>query len=99
VCSTGNLKVTGSTSGIGAETAIQAAREGARAVVVSGRREERGAQVVAEITALGVTASFCKCDVASEEQIEQLVRYVVDTYGRIDCAFNNAGRVSGMLVV
>jgi len=87
--------VTGSTSGIGAAAAIQAAKEGARGVVVSGRREAKGREVVDVITALGGHAIFVQCDVRVEEQVRALVEATVAQYGRLDCAFNNAGVVPG----
>src|SRR5204862_2203894 len=82
--------VTGGTSGIGKTTAIAFARAGAK-VVLSGRREKEGAQVVAEIKKLGGDAAFVRADVAKDAEVKAMVKLAVDKFGRLDIAFNNAG--------
>jgi NAD(P)-dependent dehydrogenase (short-subunit alcohol dehydrogenase family) len=82
--------VTGGTSGIGKTTAIEFARSGAK-VVLSGRREKEGANVVAEIQQLGGAAAFIGADVAKDADVKAMVDFTVATYGRLDIAFNNAG--------
>src|SRR5213593_2624133 len=82
--------VTGGTSGIGKTTAIEFARAGAK-VVLSGRREKEGANVVAEIQQLGGAAAFIRADVAKDADVKAMVDFTVATYGRLDIAFNNAG--------
>ena len=82
--------VTGATSGIGRATAIEFARAGAK-VVLTGRREKEGAQVVAEIKKLGGAAAFIRADVAKDADVKAMVDFTVATYGRLDIAFNNAG--------
>jgi len=82
--------VTGGTSGIGKSTAIAFARAGAK-VVLSGRREKEGEQVVAEIKKLGGDAAFVRADVAKEADVKAMVKFAVDKFGKIDIAFNNAG--------
>lgn len=82
--------VTGGTSGIGRETAIQFAAEGAK-VVVAGRREQEGANVVKAIESAGGEALFVKTDVTQEQQVKHLVDETVRHFGRLDIAFNNAG--------
>src|SRR2546426_10918747 len=82
--------VTGGTSGIGKATAIAFARAGAK-VVLSGRREKEGAQVVAEIKKLGGEAAFVRADVAKEADVKAMVNFAVDKFGRLDIAFNNSG--------
>jgi len=79
--------------GIGRAAAIEAARQGAK-VVVSGRREEKGKEVVEKIHSEGGEATWVSCDVTQEDQIINLIDKVVQTYGRLDCAFNNAGCIS-----
>ena len=82
--------VTGGTSGIGLSTALAFAREGAK-VVLSGRREKEGNQVLAQIRKSGGEGVFIKSDISSEAAVEDLVGQTLSTYGRLDAAFNNAG--------
>jgi 3-oxoacyl-[acyl-carrier protein] reductase len=85
--------VTGSTRGIGLETAKLFAREGAK-VVVSGRSEDAGRSAVEEIKAAGGEAFFRKTDIAKDSDLTALVQAAVAQYGRIDVLVNNAGVVS-----
>ena len=82
--------VTGGTSGIGKATAIEFARAGAK-VVLTGRREKEGAQVVAEIEKLSGDAAFVRADVAKDADVKAMVDFTLDKFGRLDLAFNNAG--------
>ncbi|MEZ6128571.1 MAG: glucose 1-dehydrogenase [Planctomycetaceae bacterium] len=82
--------VTGGTSGIGRETAIQFAKSGAK-VVLAGRRQLEGDAVVEEIRAAGGEAHFVQTDVSDETQVQRLVEETVRLFGRVDIAFNNAG--------
>ena len=82
--------VTGGTSGIGKATAIAFARGGAK-VVLTGRREKEGAQVVDEIKKLGGEAAFVRTDITKAADVEKMVRFTVDKFGKLDIAFNNAG--------
>src|SRR5204863_2023072 len=82
--------VTGGTSGIGKATAIAFARAGAK-VVLTGRREKEGAQVVAEIKKLGGDAAFVRTDVAKDADVKAMVDFTVGKFRRLDVAFNNAG--------
>jgi len=82
--------VTGATSGIGADAAKVLGLRGA-SVVVSGRRADKGAAVVAEIKKVGGEAFFIQADASIEADIKRLIEGAVKKYGRIDIAFNNAG--------
>ncbi|MBP2001315.1 NAD(P)-dependent dehydrogenase (short-subunit alcohol dehydrogenase family) [Paenibacillus shirakamiensis] len=82
--------ITGGASGIGKETALTFARKGDQ-VVIADFNEEAGQAVVQEIEAKGGQATFVKTDVSKFEEVEALVNAAVDTYGRIDVMFNNAG--------
>ena len=82
--------ITGATSGIGAEVALELAARKAK-IVVSGRREAEGQAVVAAIEAAGGIASFFKADASSEDDVKALVAHTLKTYGSLDHAFNNAG--------
>jgi len=82
--------ITGGASGIGEAAAFQLARAGAR-VVVAGRRENEGQAVVKAIEKAGGQALFVKTDVSREADAKALVDKTVDTFGRLDFAFNNAG--------
>jgi NAD(P)-dependent dehydrogenase (short-subunit alcohol dehydrogenase family) len=82
--------VTGGASGIGRACAQLFAREGA-SVVVSDVALEGGEQTVGLIEEDGGQASFVEADVSKASQVEALVGRTVETYGRLDYAFNNAG--------
>jgi NAD(P)-dependent dehydrogenase (short-subunit alcohol dehydrogenase family) len=82
--------ITGALTGIGRATAVAFAREGAL-VVVSGRHDEEGKKLVAEIRKLGAEAEFIRADVRHEEDVRQLIDKTVERFGRLDVAVNNAG--------
>jgi NAD(P)-dependent dehydrogenase (short-subunit alcohol dehydrogenase family) len=82
--------VTGGNSGIGRATALAFAKEGAK-VVIAARRENLGQEVLQEITKNGGEALFIKTDVSIQVDIENLIKKIIDQYGRLDLAFNNAG--------
>ena len=82
--------ITGGTSGIGRATATLFAREGA-AVAITGRNEERGREVVAEIERGGGRAIFVRADVRLAEDCRRAVEETVAAFGRLDVLFNNAG--------
>jgi NAD(P)-dependent dehydrogenase (short-subunit alcohol dehydrogenase family) len=82
--------VTGGSSGLGKASALAFAREGAR-VVVADVNETGGFETVGLIAASGGDACFVKTDVGNAGEVEALVRETARRYGRLDCAFNNAG--------
>src|SRR5437879_10710833 len=82
--------ITGGLTGIGRATALAFAKEGAQ-VVVSGRRDEEGKNLVAELRRLGAEAEFVRSDVRHEEDVRSLVDKTVARFGRLDVAVNNAG--------
>src|SRR2546422_424419 len=82
--------VTGGGSGIGRATALVFAREGAK-VVVADVVVGGGEETVRLIKKAGGDAVFVKVDVSKGAEVEALITKTVETYGRLDCAFNNAG--------
>jgi NAD(P)-dependent dehydrogenase (short-subunit alcohol dehydrogenase family) len=82
--------VTGGTSGIGAQAAVAFAAAGA-AVVLTGRRVSRGADIVAAIRERGGVAEFVAGDMRHEDDAERCIGRAVERFGRLDFAFNNAG--------
>jgi NAD(P)-dependent dehydrogenase (short-subunit alcohol dehydrogenase family) len=82
--------VAGATRGIGRAAAIAFAREGAR-VVFCGRHEEWGEETARLAREAGGKATYVRADVTVESDVKSLVDRTVADYGRIDCAFNNAG--------
>jgi NAD(P)-dependent dehydrogenase (short-subunit alcohol dehydrogenase family) len=83
--------VTGGASGIGRVTALSLAAEGAKVAVVTGRSITAAAHVVEEIELQGGEAIYVQCDVTDEAQVEAMIKAVVDRFGSLDLAFNNAG--------
>ncbi|RJF86848.1 glucose 1-dehydrogenase [Oleomonas cavernae] len=82
--------ITGALTGIGRATALAFAREGAR-LVVSGRRDDAGEALAAELRGLGAEAEFIRADVRNEDEVRDLVDRTVARFGRLDAAVNNAG--------
>jgi NAD(P)-dependent dehydrogenase (short-subunit alcohol dehydrogenase family) len=82
--------ITGALTGIGRVTALAFAKEGAH-VVVSGRHDEEGKKLVAEMRKLGAEAEFIRADVSDEEEVRKLIDKTVERFGRLDVAVNNAG--------
>lgn len=82
--------ITGALTGIGRATAVAFAKEGAK-VVVSGRKDHEGRQLVKELEDLGAEAVFIKADVRFDSEIKVLVDGAVARFGRLDIAVNNAG--------
>ncbi len=82
--------VTGGTSGIGKATALAMGVAGAK-VFFSGRREPEGEDTANLIRQSGAECLFVRSDVSNETDVQTLIQKTVETYGRLDFAFNNAG--------
>jgi len=82
--------ITGASSGIGWETALMLARQGAK-LAVAARREQRLASLVDEINAIGGEALAIPTDVADQAQVERMVSSTIERFRRIDVLINNAG--------
>ena len=78
--------ITGGNAGIGRAAAIEFAKQGAK-VVVSGRREKEGHEVIAEIKALGGEAIFVKTDVSKASDVKAMIEQTLAKFGRLDFAF------------
>lgn len=82
--------VTGGGSGIGRATALAFAREGAK-VLIADVIVDSAKETLEMINEAGGEGMVTKVDVSQSEEVESMVSQLVDTYGRLDCAFNNAG--------
>jgi NAD(P)-dependent dehydrogenase (short-subunit alcohol dehydrogenase family) len=82
--------ITGAGNGIGRETALLFAREGA-AVVAADVADEAGRRTVTDVSAAGGHASFVHADVSDAAQCEAMVAHAEQVFGRVDVLFNNAG--------
>ena len=82
--------ITGAGSGIGRATSLIFAREGAR-LVLADIVAEGGEETLRMVKQEGAEAIFVRSDVSKLTEVEALVAKVISTWGRIDCAFNNAG--------
>jgi NAD(P)-dependent dehydrogenase (short-subunit alcohol dehydrogenase family) len=85
--------ITGGTSGIGEATSLLFAEEGASVAVV-GRNTERGKSVAKRISDIGGTAVFVQADVRRSDDCRTAVERTIETFGRLDILFNNAGTYS-----
>ncbi len=82
--------VTGGSRGIGKASAAAFAREGAK-VVVTDVLVEKGKETVKMIQEMKGEAIFIETDVSQATEVSDLIKKVIETYGRLDCAHNNAG--------
>jgi len=85
--------ITGAGSGIGRATSMIFAREGAK-LVLADVVEAGGQETLRMVTELGAKAIFVRTDVSKAHDVGATVAKAVETFGRLDCAFNNAG-ISG----
>lgn len=83
--------ITGGATGIGRTAALEFGMLGAKVVVATGNNVAGGEATAKEIRDAGGEAIFVKCNVADEADVINLVEKTVETFGRLDCAFNNAG--------
>src|SRR3954453_24140621 len=91
--------VSGGSQGLGAAIARAAGREGAQAVVVTGRRREPREKLVAELAEQNGAARFVQADVSDVAQARAAVQSAIAEFGRVDCLVNSAGLTSrGTLV-
>ncbi|MEL6986831.1 MAG: SDR family NAD(P)-dependent oxidoreductase, partial [Bacteroidota bacterium] len=86
--------VTGATGGIGFEVAKQLGKHGCT-VILNGIDDERGAEKLNELTALGVTAEYYGFDVTNEDSVNEHIKAIGEKYGKIDVLINNAGGLGG----
>ncbi|WP_067572756.1 SDR family NAD(P)-dependent oxidoreductase [Nocardia acidivorans] len=82
--------IAGATTGIGKASALQLARDGFD-LVLAGRNETKGKELVDEIEALGGRADFIRTDMTVEDDVIALVAHTVDTFGKIDYYLGNQG--------
>ena len=88
--STPVVLITGALTGIGRATALAFAKQGNR-LVVSGRKQDAGEALAAELRTLGADAEFVPANVRNENDVHRLVDRTVERFGRLDVAVNNAG--------
>lgn len=88
--------ITGSATGIGRQSAIRMAAEGAR-VVISDVDDEAGADTVDRIRGAGSRAAYCHCDVMNVTNFEQLMGFATETFGGVDIFWHNAGTTSSSI--
>jgi 3-oxoacyl-[acyl-carrier protein] reductase len=91
--------VTGASSGIGREIAIQFAKEGATVLVNYSGSPDSAAKVVEDIKELGGTAEAIKCDVSNFAEVENTIENIVAKYKRVDILINNSGITRDNLVM
>ncbi len=86
--------VTGATSGIGLEVAKHLCQQGAT-VILNGRNEEKGTQILKDLTDQGFSADYYNFDVTKEDQVSENINAIGEKYGKIDVLVNNAGGLGG----
>jgi len=82
--------VTGGSFGIGQATAVAFAKRGAK-VVIADWIEDKSHKTIQMIKDIGGEVTFIQCDVSNDAEVKNMVEKTIQTYGRLDYAFNNAG--------
>jgi NAD(P)-dependent dehydrogenase (short-subunit alcohol dehydrogenase family) len=82
--------ITGAAGGIGTSAAVTFAQQGAR-LVLSDLSAERLQQTADLVRSMGATVIVVEADITQEPDVRKLINTAVDEFGRLDCAFNNAG--------
>jgi NAD(P)-dependent dehydrogenase (short-subunit alcohol dehydrogenase family) len=85
------LLVTGAAQGVGRAVALEAARSGAAAIMLTDRNKTRGTEVVSEILQLGAKAAFVAANLDEQETPARIVSAAIDQFGRLDGLVNAAG--------
>ncbi|MGE0801417.1 MAG: SDR family oxidoreductase [Lautropia sp.] len=83
--------VTGASTGIGRAAAFAIARAGSRVIVSAGSNVKGGEETAAAIREAGGEATFVRADISKAAEVRLLIERTIECYGRLDCAFNNAG--------
>ncbi len=91
--------ITGSSRGIGKETAILFAKEGASVIIVNDKNVEEGKETSNYIKEIGAESSYFNCDVSNKEQVKEMIADISNNYGKIDILINNAGVISDNFLV
>ena len=82
--------ITGASSGIGRQTAIEFAKLGSNIILVA-RRKDRLEQLENQLKQFNVTTLVCTCDVSKKDQVEIMSKIVLEKFNSIDILVNNAG--------
>ena len=82
--------ITGASSGIGKETAIEFAKKGSNIILVA-RREDKLEQVATQLKKFPISTLVCQCDVSKKDQVKEMSKKVLDKFGHVDVLVNNAG--------
>jgi 3-oxoacyl-[acyl-carrier protein] reductase len=94
-----NVLVTGASKGIGAQIALDYAKEGANVLINYSNSEEPARLVKEQIEALGSKAQIYKANVSNEDEVQKMIEYMVAEFGSIDILINNAGITKDSLIM